>query len=158
MLILMMVPSLCLGSTVVLEGKHQVVLDIINPSGVRFIPDYNNASFRQKVIEKRAYSARVEITIDLAPFHSDTPFPIPDSSLSEKFKPFLKGEEGIQSEAPEIKGLARKLTADALNEIMAFESVSRWVADNVRYEIDTPQDALSVLNKRMALAPGRVSF
>ena len=141
--------------TCILEGNHRVILDIINPTGVKFIPDYQNAGFSQRVVETKRYAARVEIIVTLDTFSSREPFPVSPRRLPEEVQAFMKPEAMVQSEHAEIQRQARKLVAGATTEVMAFERVAFWMADNVRYEIHTRQDALSVLRNRAGSCAGQ---
>lgn len=152
-LLLLALPSLSRTETTVLEGRHRVVLDIINPGGIKHIPDYRNVNFSQKVLETKSWTARVEITIALDPFQSRAAFPpaLDDDSLQS----FLKPEAEIQSNRAELQQLARELTGYAANEMDAVQRVARWMADNVRYEINTPQDAAAVWRSKLGSCAGQ---
>jgi hypothetical protein len=148
-------PAVSFGKTTILEGQHRVVLDIINPTGVRFIPDYKNAGFTQRVLETKRYAARVEILIDLAPFNSREPFPVSLNRIPQSEREFLNLDHISKAEQYEFESLASQLAGGSATEAKAFERISRWVADNVTYRIDTPQDAVSVLNNRAGSCAGQ---
>ena len=153
MLMMLAVPALCSAETTILEGRHRVILDIINPTGVKHIPDYQNAGFSQKVLETKSWTARVEITIALDPFRSTASYPLSldDASLQA----FLKPEAEVQSSRPEIQQQARELVGYATTEVEAVQRVARWMADNIRYEVNTPQDAAAVYRTRMGSCAGQ---
>lgn len=154
-LMLLLLPGFIKAETTILEGKHRVVLDIINPSGIKKIPDYQNANFSQKVIETKPWTARVEITIVLDPFRSQAGYPLADYQVPEQFQVFLKPEAEVQSSRPEIQQQARELTGYASTETDAVTRVADWMADNIRYEVNTPQDALSVYRNRAGSCAGQ---
>ena len=153
MLMLLALPSLSPAETTVLEGKHRVILDIINPAGVKHIPDYKNASFSQKVLETKSWTARVEITISLDPFRSNATYPV--SLDDDSLQAFLKPEAEVQSNRPEIQQQAREIVGAATSEVDAVQRIARWMADNIRYEINTPQDAAAVFRNRQGSCAGQ---
>ena len=57
------------AATKVLTGKHVVIYDIVNPTGVEFLPNYSNNSYSQKVIQEDEFSKRVLIEINLNPLN-----------------------------------------------------------------------------------------
>jgi transglutaminase-like putative cysteine protease len=61
-------------------------------------------------------------------------FPYASSLTSGQLK-WLKPAAFIESDDPEIKALARKLTAPAKTGWDAASAIGRWVHDNIRYEI-----------------------
>ena len=142
-LMLLFLPGFILAETMILEGRHRVVLDIINPSGIKKIPDYQNANFSQKVIETKPWTARVEIIIALEPFRSQAAYPLADYQVPEQFQVFLKPEAEVQSSRPEIQQLARELVGYASTETDAVTRVD-W---NGPTDMDwyRPVDAIEVL-------------
>jgi protocatechuate 3,4-dioxygenase beta subunit len=150
---LLAVPRLSAAETTILEGKHRVILDIINPAGVKHIPDYKNANFSQKVLETKSWTARVEITIGLDPFRSSASYPL--SVDDDSLQAFLKPEAEVQSNRPEIQQQARELVGYAATEVEAVQRIARWMADNIRYEVNTPQDAAAVYRTRAGSCAGQ---
>ena len=65
--------SPALSATKVLIGKHTIVYDIVNPTGVEFLPNYSNSSYSQKVLQEDEFSKRVLIEVNLASFALSTP-------------------------------------------------------------------------------------
>jgi hypothetical protein len=51
------------AATKILTGKHTVIYDIVNPTGVEFLPNYSNNSYSQKIIQEDEFSKRVLIEI-----------------------------------------------------------------------------------------------
>jgi transglutaminase-like putative cysteine protease len=96
---------------------------------------------------------RVNITFEtnikseLSAMESKAPFPlnpIPESELL-----YLKPTGIVQSNAPEITALVKKLTAGATTEYEAVTAILNYVIDNVKYTYNPPQyDALYTLKTR----------
>lgn len=136
------------AGTRVVVGKHKVIYDIVSANWVEkqieSIPNYTNATFKQQVLEKDQWSTRLLVEIDMSPFNSTTPFPIPRGSLRSFFNQYITPEDMIQSSNSSIKAKARQITAGARTVVEATDRISNWVHDHVRYTIPVPQDALNV--------------
>ena len=82
-----------------------------------------------------------EITANLNPRTTNTPFPLPP--LPEQELAFLKSSKLAQSDAPQIVQLARELTAGATTQLQAVSSILTCVADSITYQYSPKQyDAL----------------
>jgi transglutaminase-like putative cysteine protease len=68
---------------------------------------------------------------------SNAPFPLGGRAAAEGN--YLKASDMVQSNSPEISGLARQLTSNAKSQYEAVMSVTNWVADNIKYTFNPPQ-------------------
>ena len=142
------------GNTVLLEGSHSISYDIINPKGLKKIPEYRNQSFSQRIIESDQVSMKVVVTINLDPVPSTGLFPIPPESLPEEIRMFLQPEEDIPSAHPRIMSMAQEITSGVATAGDAYHRIIDWVMDYLDYEIDTPQDTFSVAKNKKGSCVG----
>ncbi len=128
----------------------------------RFDPEPSNSSveldrfgnrFQKVVWSDVGKDIRVNLTYianiksQLSAMESRTPFPVGRISGGDAL--YLNGTEMVQSGAPEITGLARRLTADAKNEYEAVTAITNYVADAIKYTYNPPKyDALYTLETR----------
>jgi len=134
-------------ATRVLEGQHAITYDIINPRGVRHLPDYTNDGYCQKVLAQDEFSKRVSISTWLTPLRSWASFPLSPSEVKRIDPSYLRSEAGRQSQAPEIVSLARSLAEGASREAEVVERILNWISDHLSYHYSPslPSDALSAL-------------
>ncbi len=85
--------SPALSATKVLIGKHAIVYDIVNPTGVEFLPNYANSSYSQKVLQEDEFSKRVLIEVNLAPLNSSALFPVSAQQIPYQMRSFLGPEK-----------------------------------------------------------------
>ena len=140
-----------LSATKVLMGKHTIVYDIVNPTGVEFLPNYSNSSYSQKVLQEDEFSKRVLIEINLAPLNSTAPFPVSPQQMPSQMRSFLGPEKDIPVNEGNILSQARALTQGSRTVHEAVTVIFNWVVDNFTYDAgrNTPQDGRSVFyNKR----------
>jgi hypothetical protein len=139
-------PSPAWGGTKILGGKHTVIYDIVNPTGMEFLPNYSNNSYSQKVIQEDEFSKRIVIEINLSPLHSAAPFPLQGQSLPAQIRTFLGPEREIPANESGIASRARDLTQGSRTVHEAVTSVFNWIVDNHGYDAgrNTPQDGRSV--------------
>jgi len=155
LIVFLLISHLVSADTSVISGKHRLVLDIINPTGIAHIPDYKNSGFSQKVLEKHSNMARVEIKIDMSPFRSGSPFPVNADSLPADVKKYLKSTGKVQADATKISNKAKSLVRGTSTQMEAFERIAHWIADQVNYEIHVPQDASSVFRNKLGSCSGQ---
>ncbi len=138
----------------VLTGKHAILYDIVNPTGVEFLPDYSNNSFSQKIIQQDEFSKRVLIEIDLSPLNSKAVFPIPQ--LSGSLRPFLAAEKDIPTGETGIAAQARSLVQESRTVHEAVTAIFNWIVDQRNYDASrgTPQDGRSVFYNRRGSCVG----
>jgi transglutaminase-like putative cysteine protease len=87
------------------------------------------------------------IRSELSAMESRTPFPIGKVAAGDAV--YLKATELVQSDAPEISELARRLTAGAKSEYEAVTAITNHVADAVKYTFNPPKyDALYTLETK----------
>lgn len=87
------------------------------------------------------------IKSELSAMESKALFPLNPTPKSELL--YLKPTEIVQSNAPEIISLSKKLTAGATTEYEAVTAILNYVIDNVKYTYNPPQyDALYTLKTR----------
>lgn len=67
----------------------------------------------------------------LSAIESNAPFPL--ASTPQKLKVYLQTSEQVQTDDPEIRALARKLTGSTKTQFDAVQKVVSWVVDHVRY-------------------------
>jgi len=67
----------------------------------------------------------------LKAFETQTPFPL--SGVPEDLKVYLQSSAQVQTNDPEIRQLALKLTKDVKTQFDAVQRVVSWVVDNVHY-------------------------
>ena len=140
-----------LSATKVLMGKHTIVYDIVNPTGVEFLPNYSNSSYSQKVLQEDEFSKRVLIEVNLAPLNSTAPFPVSPQQMPSQMRSFLGPEKDIPVNEGNILSQARALTQGSRTVHEAVTVIFNWVVDNFTYDAgrNTPQDGRSVFyNKR----------
>ena len=144
------------GDSKVLSGKHVIVYDIVNPTGVEFLPNYVNSSYSQKVIQEDEFSKRLLIEVNLDRMNSTAPFPFSTDRLPREMKTFLGPEKNIPANDPEMAAQARKLAQDARTVVDAVSSVINWIVDNYSYDAgrNTPQDGKSVFTSRRGSCVG----
>ncbi len=134
------------AETEVLAGRHRIVYDIVSVSGVEEIRDYENNSYRIKVLQKPdPYTVQLLVETKLDPLVSKALYPIQD--LTPELRTFLAAEERIQAGHPLIQSRAAQITAGATTVLEAAERISDWVRDYLTYDAgpSVKQDALSVL-------------
>jgi len=86
-------------------------------------------------------SYTTEITANLSPRTSSTPFPLPP--VPERERVFLRKSKLVQSDAGQIVQLAGELTAGAVTEHQAVSAILSHVADAIVYQYSPKQyDAL----------------
>ena len=140
-----------LSATKVLMGKHTIVYDIVNPTGVEFLPNYSNSSYSQKVLQEDEFSKRVLIEVNLAPLNSTAPFPVSPQQMPSQMRSFLGPEKDIPVNEGNILSQARALTQGSRTVHETVTVIFNWVVDNFTYDAgrNTPQDGRSVFyNKR----------
>jgi hypothetical protein len=140
----------------VLTGKHTIIYDIVNPIGVEFLPNYENSSYSQRVLQEDEFSKRVIIEINLAPLNSKAPFPFSSQELPGGMKYFLNPEKDIPANEGNIVAEAKKLTQDARTVHEAVSAIFNWIVDNHTYDAgrNTPQDGKSVFYSKRGSCVG----
>lgn len=154
--VLFAVPCSGQAGLTILEGKHTVVYDIVNPRGVAFIPNYTNESFEQSVIDLDEYSKRVTVTAKLGPVKSRISFPIPSQRIPPSVAQYLMPERDRQSRDPSVVRLAQEVTRGNRYAHEAANAILAWIADNLVFDttITASSDALSALQHRKAFCVG----
>jgi hypothetical protein len=149
-----MSPALC--ATKVLIGKHSIVYDIVNPTGVEFLPDYSNSSYSQKVLQEDEFSKRVLIEVNLAPLNSTAPFPVSPQQMPSQMRSFLGPEKDIPANEANILSQARALTQGSRTVHEAVTVIFNWIVDNFTYDAGrgTPQDGRSVFYSKRGSCVG----
>lgn len=82
-------------------------------------------------------SARVKHTVEYCPFVTNAPFPIDRQLFSVDISPFIRPQNALQSDDPEIRALAQTLTHGALCQMDAVARVLNWVRANIKYACPT---------------------
>jgi len=104
---------------------------------------WNNV--RESIRISLGYTANVRS--ELSAMESRTPFPIGRVPASEAV--FLQSTEMVQSDAPQIAELARRLTSGANSQYEAVTAITNHVTDVIKYTFNPPKyDALYTLNTR----------
>lgn len=144
------------AATKVLTGKHVVIYDIVNPTGVEFLPNYSNNSYSQKVIQEDEFSKRVMIEINLNPLNSTVPFPIQTQQLPAQMRSFLGPERDIPVNEAGIAARAKALTQGNGTVQEAVTAIFNWIVDNHTYDAgrNTPQDGRSVFYSKRGSCVG----
>ena len=140
----------------VLDGRHRVIYDIVNPRGVAFIPDYSNESFEQKVISQDEFSKRVQVTSNMHAMKTRVSYPIAPGTIPPSIALYLRPEKDRQSNDPSILRLAAGITKESRYAHEAANAILSWVADNLIFDtsITIPSDALSALRYKKAYCVG----
>jgi len=148
--------SPALSATKVLIGKHTIVYDIVNPTGVEFLPNYSNSSYSQKVLQEDEFSKRVLIEVNLAPLNSTAPFPISAQQIPYQMKSFLGPEKDIPVNEGNILSQAGALAQGSRTVQEAVTSIFNWIVDNFTYDAGrgTPQDGRSVFYSKRGSCVG----
>jgi len=148
--------SPALSATKVLIGKHTIVYDIVNPTGVEFLPNYSNSSYSQKVLQEDEFSKRVLIEVNLAPLNSTAPFPISTQQIPYQMKSFLGPEKDIPVNEGNILSQAEALAQGSRTVQEAVTSIFNWIVDNFTYDAGrgTPQDGRSVFYSKRGSCVG----
>ncbi|MGC9027248.1 MAG: transglutaminase domain-containing protein [bacterium] len=146
--------GLSYAQTKFIKGTDTLIYDIINPKGVCSIPAYTDNGFAQKVISENSYSKTVEVRISLTPFDDQTPYPLDKASLPAYVRQYLNPSNDIQSDDSQIINLAHSLTKNAKTIMQAYTNIINWVVNNLNYQIDTDQDAVSVLSNHIGSCVG----
>jgi hypothetical protein len=143
-------------ATKVLTGKHAIVYDIVNPTGVEFLPDYSNNSYRQKVLQQDEFSRRVLIEVNLAPLNSTAPFPVSSQQMPSQMRYFLGPGKDIPVNEGNILSQARALTQGSRTVHEAVTAIFNWIVDNFTYDAgrNTPQDGRSVFYSKRGSCVG----
>jgi transglutaminase-like putative cysteine protease len=113
----------------------------------RFGNRFQNVVWREAARDIRvnlSYTARVRS--ELSPMESRTPFPIGGVTGSDAV--YLKATELVQSDAPEIAELARRLTSASRNEYEAVTAITNHVADSIKYTFNPPKYEISTSSSR----------
>ena len=142
------------AETILLSGSHSVTYDIINPRGLKNIPEYSNQSYSQKIVSQDRVSKKVRVDIKMDPLPPSGPFPIDPGSLSPDLHRYLGAEEDVPAGNTRMIELAQKITQGSPNAVAAYNRIIDWVMDTLEYEINTPQDAISVLNNKKGSCVG----
>ena len=138
------------ASTLVVQGTHRIVYDVVNPLGVRSLPNYTNNGYTQNVLDRDEFSTRLLVEVDLKPLNSSTPFPMPDGILAPRMSKYLELEDKIQIDDPGIQILARELSEGCSRIHEVHSRILDWVYQNITYDSgkQTRQDARSVVQTR----------
>ncbi len=134
-----------------------------------------------KLIEQIMKNASSGPAVQTATCSSDTPLYMPptdtvadtvdtsapdEAPLSDEHAPFLRSSSMIQTDAPEIVEMARKITAGKNGALAKSRAIYEWVATNINYDDkvkdlrtdgiaeDSRQDALFTLQSRNAVCEG----
>jgi Transglutaminase-like superfamily/Carboxypeptidase regulatory-like domain len=148
--------SPALSATKVLMGKHAIVYDIVNPTGVEFLPNYSNSSYSQKVLQEDEFSKRILIEVNLAPLNSTAPFPISAQQMPYQMRSFLGPEKDIPVNEGNILSQARALTQGSRTVQEAVTAIFNWIVDNFTYDAGrgTPQDGRSAFYSKRGSCVG----
>ena len=148
--------SPALSATKVLAGKHTIVYDIVNPTGVEFLPNYSNSSYRQKVLEEDEFSKRVLIEVSLAPLNSTASFPVSSQQMPYPLRSFLGPGKDIPVNEGNILSQARALTQGSRTVHEAVTAIFNWIVDHFTYDAgrSTPQDGRSVFYSKRGSCVG----
>ncbi len=148
--------SPALSATKVLTGKHTVVYDIVNPTGVEFLPNYSNSSYSQKVLQEDEFSKRVLIEVNLAPLNSTAPFPVSSQQVPSQMRSFLGPDKDIPVNEGGILSQARALTQESRTVQEAVTAIFNWIVDTFTYDAGrgTPQDGRSVFYSKRGSCVG----
>jgi hypothetical protein len=148
--------SPALSATKVLIGKHTIVYDIINPTGVEFLPNYSNSSYSQKVLQEDEFSKRVLIEVNLSPLNSTAPFPVSAQQMPYQMRAFLGPDKDIPVNEANILSQARALTQGSRTVHEAVTVIFNWIVDNFTYDAGrgTPQDGRSVFYSKRGSCVG----
>jgi hypothetical protein len=144
------------SATKVLIGKHTIVYDIVNPTGVEFLPNYANSSYSQKVLQEDEFSKRVLIEVNLAPLNSTAPFPVSAQQMPYQMRSFLGPEKDIPVNEGGILSQARALTQGSRTVQEAVTVIFNWIVDNFTYDAGrgTPQDGRSAFYSKRGSCVG----
>ncbi|MCX5859332.1 MAG: carboxypeptidase regulatory-like domain-containing protein [Proteobacteria bacterium] len=142
------------AETILLSGSHTVTYDIINPRGLKNLPEYSNQNYSQKIISGDRVSKKVRVEIRLSPLPPSGPFPFDPGSLAPELRPFLASEEDIPSDNSRMIEIAKKITQGSAGATEAYNRIINWVMDTLEYEINTPQDAISVFKNKKGSCVG----
>jgi hypothetical protein len=144
------------SATKVLTGKHSIVYDIVNPTGVEFLPNYSNNSYSQKVVQEDEFSKRVVIEVNLAPLNSTAPFPVSPQQTPPAMRAFLGAGKDIPTNEGGILSQARSLTQESRTVQEAVTVIFNWIVDNFTYDAgrNTPQDGRSVFYSKRGSCVG----
>jgi len=77
--------------------------------------------------------ATVRHTVDYRPSNTTAPFPVDQRLFSQNISPYVRSEDLIQADDPEIVARAKQLTDGSLCQMDAVVRVLNWVASNVQY-------------------------
>jgi len=148
--------SPALSATKVLIGKHAIVYDIVNPTGVEFLPNYSNSSYSQKVLQEDEFSKRVLIEVSLAPLNSTAPFPVSSQQMPYQLRSFLGPGKDIPVNEGNILSQARALTQGSRTVHEAVTAIFNWIVDHFTYDAGrgTPQDGRSVFYSKRGSCVG----
>jgi hypothetical protein len=148
--------SPALSATKVLTGKHSIVYDIVNPTGVEFLPNYSNSSYSQKVLQEDEFSKRVLIEVNLGPLNSTAPFPVSTQQVPPQMRAFLGPERDIPVNEGNILSQARALTQGSRTVHEAVTAIFNWIVDNFTYDAGrgTAQDGRSVFYSKRGSCVG----
>jgi hypothetical protein len=148
--------SPALSATKILIGKHTIVYDIVNPTGVEFLPNYSNSSYSQKVLQEDEFSKRVLIEVNLAPLNSTVAFPVSAQQMSYQMRSFLGPGKDIPVNEGNLLSQARALTQGSRTVQEAVTVIFNWIVDNFTYDAGrgTPQDGRSVFYSKRGSCVG----
>ncbi len=148
--------SPALSATKVLTGKHSIVYDIVNPTGVEFLPNYANNSYAQKILQEDEFSKRVLIEVNLGPLNSTAPFPVSTQQMPYPMRAFLGPERDIPVNESNILSQARALTQGSRTAHEAVTAIFNWIVDSFAYDAGrgTPQDGRSVFYSKRGSCVG----
>ncbi|TAN41448.1 MAG: transglutaminase family protein [Nitrospirae bacterium] len=144
------------------EFNNKAVSQSVRNLNIRFSPEpakvedetdvYGN---RFKKVTWGALSSDVQVNItfdakvrsELSAMESRVDFPV--KSIPDPEKVFLKRSEMVQSAAPEITALSKRLTEGSKTEYEAVTAILNYVSDTIKYTYNPPQfDASYTLKNR----------
>ncbi len=141
--------------TQIYSGTATFVVDISHPQGVGSISNYESVNFVQEVLSQTSTTTRVQIH-SIAYLDTTTHFPFASSEVPPAIRGYLQPSYNIQSDHPDIVGLAQQLVLGASTEVQAVEQILDWVLAKISYDysFSLPNDALSVYRNRSGTCTG----
>ncbi len=136
------------------SNKWQNVISY--PSECELLKDKDGNTICSLKIKNPPNTYRYELKFHVVSKSFEVKHPLESSNLIGSAYPaeiqqYLLPTENIQSNAPEIRSLARRLTQNATNDFEKVAALAIWVNENVEYDegyADENKDALWVLKNR----------
>ncbi len=112
---------------------------------------FSNTSNSEMVYKKTPRGVIMKNTATLKTIRNDAPYPV---TVTGEEARYLKSDYHDEKDRAYLKELASSIIGDAPTVNAAVEKISRWVRNNVTYQLGAPMDAIGVIKSKKAFCVG----